>query len=593
MSGQLTGQLKAEASERMNRPAQGQAFPQRCDACKSNQALREPAGRSAPVSGRSASDGAPGNADGLFDSGDRLPSGSQPGHSISRITVMASGGAVRGASLPQMQPRIGSSPPIQAKLVISQPGDALEQEADRIADKVMANTVVSGAPQRIQRYAGQTTGGTNPAFASVDSVLVSSGRPLEIGLQQDMEQRFGHDFSRVRIHLGGDAEHSAREMNASAYTVGHNIVFGAGRFAPGTDAGLRLIAHELTHVVQQSGSNCCLSRTHLQTIADDFKAKVNADPAAISGPDRNITDTGQNFWTSQIWDRIDNLIDAEISAPLQSDLKGLAEANAQLNYKAIAEKTKKVTQDPAYKTDQKAQKLFFEPDLRSGKEIYDTWWYIYRTKKTLPDLSKYLSFPILRKISLYEIQACAATVGNVFEVYKKGGGAGKGMRDPKNAFSGRLFASAIAQRDACRVDSNRALGDIVKYVPLDPIIAKMKAAIDDGFALHTHVLSGYGIGSDAPMTDCSSPESRKEAQKHCPAISGEHYILIIGYEGNKFLFWDAHASDSKELGGGFGYLFYSNGRLTTAENDNDLPVDENGDHSGGQHRYQPLTISTK
>ena len=70
-----------------------------------------------------------------------------------------------------------------------------------------------------------------------------------------MEQRFGHDFSKVRVHSGAPAEMSARDMNAHAYTVGHHIVFAAGQFAPGTQAGQRLIAHELTHVVQQSGSD--------------------------------------------------------------------------------------------------------------------------------------------------------------------------------------------------------------------------------------------------------------------------------------------------------------------------------------------------
>jgi hypothetical protein len=67
-----------------------------------------------------------------------------------------------------------------------------------------------------------------------------------------MEQRFGHNFSRVRVHSGAVAEQSARDVNANAYTVGHNIVFGASRFKPGTHEGRRLIAHELTHVLQQS-----------------------------------------------------------------------------------------------------------------------------------------------------------------------------------------------------------------------------------------------------------------------------------------------------------------------------------------------------
>ena len=133
----------------------------------------------------------------------------------------------------------------------------LEQEADRVADQVMAvpaHIAVNGAPPRIQRFSGQSNGQTETAPASVDHVLASSGRPLEPALRQDMEQRFGHDFSRVRVHSGATAEQSARDVNASAYTVGQNIVFGPAQFAPGTNAGRRLIAHELTHVVQQSGA---------------------------------------------------------------------------------------------------------------------------------------------------------------------------------------------------------------------------------------------------------------------------------------------------------------------------------------------------
>jgi hypothetical protein len=147
---------------------------------------------------------------------------------------------------------------MQRKLTVGASNDPLEQEADRVADQVMAapaHSVVSGAPLRIQRYTGQVTGQADTAPASVDHVIASSGRPLEPALRQDMEQRFGHDFSRVRVHSGGAAEQSAREVNATAYTVGHNIVFGARRFVPGTHEGRRLIAHELTHVVQQSGSD--------------------------------------------------------------------------------------------------------------------------------------------------------------------------------------------------------------------------------------------------------------------------------------------------------------------------------------------------
>ena len=146
---------------------------------------------------------------------------------------------------------------LQRKLTIGASNDPLEREADRIADQVMAAPIhseVGGTPPRIQRFTGQTDGQANmTAPASVDRVLSSPGKPLEPGLQQDMGQRFGHDFSQVRVYTDTAAERSARDVDANAYTVGHNIVFGAGRFAPETHEGRRLIAHELTHVVQQTG----------------------------------------------------------------------------------------------------------------------------------------------------------------------------------------------------------------------------------------------------------------------------------------------------------------------------------------------------
>jgi hypothetical protein len=154
--------------------------------------------------------------------------------------------------------RIPINPPparaIQAKLAINQPGDAFEQEADRVADQVLAAPAHAGvmrAPARIRRLAGQSAEPMDAAPASVDQALAIPGRPLEPALRQDMEKRFGYDFSRVRIHSGAAAEQSARDVDAHAYTLGQDIVFGAGGFAPGTQEGRRLIAHELTHVVQQ------------------------------------------------------------------------------------------------------------------------------------------------------------------------------------------------------------------------------------------------------------------------------------------------------------------------------------------------------
>ncbi len=89
--------------------------------------------------------------------------------------------------------------------------------------------------------------------AIVHDVLRSSGQPLDPATRAFMEPRFGHDFSRVRVHAGGQAAESARAVNALAYTVGNDVVFETGRYAPQSAQGQRLLAHELAHVVQQGG----------------------------------------------------------------------------------------------------------------------------------------------------------------------------------------------------------------------------------------------------------------------------------------------------------------------------------------------------
>ena len=163
-----------------------------------------------------------------------------------------------GGQCAECQKKQMNGKPLQTKLAISEPGDIYEREADRVADQVMAapaHSGVSGTPPRIQRFAAQSNGQMDVAPASVDGVLASSGRPLDTTLRQDMESRFSYDFSRVRVHSEAAAEQSAHEVNAHAYTVGHNIVFGAGQYAPESTPGRQLMAHELTHVIQQSGWN--------------------------------------------------------------------------------------------------------------------------------------------------------------------------------------------------------------------------------------------------------------------------------------------------------------------------------------------------
>ncbi len=168
---------------------------------------------------------------------------------------------------------------IQAKLTVNRPGDRFEQEADRVADQVMRMPAVSGAtvaesaqrlctkceedvqrqpvedeanamPVQAQPEAGHTPAVTPAVQAQVEA-LRGGGQRLSTATQSFFEPRFGHDFGHVRLHTDAQAAASARALGARAYTVGRDIVFGAGQYAPHTTDGRRLLAHELTHTVQQ------------------------------------------------------------------------------------------------------------------------------------------------------------------------------------------------------------------------------------------------------------------------------------------------------------------------------------------------------
>jgi hypothetical protein len=189
-------------------------------------------------------------------------------------------GPVLGDELKLPVPGTGDAAPgVQRKLSVGASNDPLEHEADRVADQVLSrpqSARASGPWPNIQRAASSHSMAAAEAPASVDRVLASPGRPLEGATQQDMEQRFGQDFSAVRIHEGGPAAQSARDVHAHAYTAGNHIVFGDGRFSPGTSEGRRLLAHELTHVVQQAGDERRLQRFSYDGLKESFYSRLIA-----------------------------------------------------------------------------------------------------------------------------------------------------------------------------------------------------------------------------------------------------------------------------------------------------------------------------
>lgn len=166
--------------------------------------------------------------------------------------------------------------PLQAKMAVGPVDDPLEREADAAADRVMQprnaaewtrapdaappgpTASAAGEQDALQRSPGSTAAADaaagTPAPEPVQRVLASPGQPLDAATRALVEPRLGRDFGDVRVHAGPGAASSAEAIEARAYTSGSHIAFASGQYAPHTPAGLRLLSHELGHVVQQSGS---------------------------------------------------------------------------------------------------------------------------------------------------------------------------------------------------------------------------------------------------------------------------------------------------------------------------------------------------
>jgi len=174
----------------------------------------------------------------------------------------------------------GALPFIQAKLTINNPGDKFEQEADAMADKVMRKEEpgmqVQPAPisdiqrkcshceeegKKMQRKeANGSAVGTGNELENYVGDLSGSGQRLPDDVRNYYEPRFGYDFSNVKVHTDSAAANSAQSVQALAYTSGQNIVFNQGQYSPGSESGKKLLAHELTHVVQQGAAQNSVNR---------------------------------------------------------------------------------------------------------------------------------------------------------------------------------------------------------------------------------------------------------------------------------------------------------------------------------------------
>lgn len=176
--------------------------------------------------------------------------------------------------------------PLQRSPAFGRPNDPLETEADRIADRVLDNTAMATIrpPQPPHITAMSARASTQTLPMSVERTLASAGTALPPALRQDMQQQFGHDFSQVRVHADPAAAHSAHELRAHAYTVGPHIAFGAGRFMPETPRGKHLLAHELTHVLQQSAGFGMAVQRQPMDAGVDAPASSPIDAGVVTPP---------------------------------------------------------------------------------------------------------------------------------------------------------------------------------------------------------------------------------------------------------------------------------------------------------------------
>ncbi len=183
---------------------------------------------------------------------------------------------------------------VQAKLRVAEPGDASEKEADRVAERILSmpepkvatappgarHPIAQPAVRRAIAPAPASAGGLPDDLANRIEGLSRGGDPLPQAVRRYFEPRFGQDFSRVRIHTGAEPAQASQEIGARAFTVGEHISFASDAYHPQTQEGRRLLAHELTHVVQQRSES---RREIRRDIFDDAGAALGGGLELVEG----------------------------------------------------------------------------------------------------------------------------------------------------------------------------------------------------------------------------------------------------------------------------------------------------------------------
>lgn len=178
----------------------------------------------------------------------------------------------------------------QPKLSMTIPGDTYEEEAVRVAAQVMR--MPDSQTSRPEADEGGDAGQVVTAPRALGQIAGTPGQPLGQATQRFMESRFGHDFRHVRIHADDEAAQAAREVHARAYTVGRDIFFRSGEYSPHTARGRQLLAHELTHVVQQgaAGASGEAAPIAISTAPTPMLARDTSEADAIAAVDAKLAE---------------------------------------------------------------------------------------------------------------------------------------------------------------------------------------------------------------------------------------------------------------------------------------------------------------
>jgi hypothetical protein len=340
---------------------------------------------------------------------------------------------------------------------------------------------------------------------------------------------------------------------------------------------------------QQAAPAAMVQRRHL-TIDESVAAFTSQ--IDIAGTPSTVT-SGQFYWSTQLASALKAAITKVMSvSTLGSSELHMVWANLTDVIEAIFQykdtvgplaTVNKILKTHSDATDATKIRSLLRASTKAGEQMYNDFWAFHDTKRAVPDFSPYLSIPTLMALHAYEQGACGETAGRITgSFHGKGGfkGADPDRKRDDPRFKGGKFSMAVCAGktplDLTPVPPNGFVkGEAIVYTGLASAVALTKAALDNGFTVTARVLSGWGSNNPSP---CHT----------------EHSIVIIGYDGDEFVFWDPASGASSARGSGFGSLFFDGTRLTTARDPAKFLVSNpDGIQSDNQHRYQVVGLFVK